>query len=114
MCGILPLRLETGRLVGEDECDRLCKMCSDNCVENEFHFLNNCNFYNNLRLQHFSQIDNLYIYLLCQHPRKTAKYILQAFSKRKKTFYIKIFDNIYLFLFVVPLKFMFIVYVSDL
>ena len=30
-CGILPLRIETGRYHGEPVEDRLCKLCSNNC-----------------------------------------------------------------------------------
>ena len=48
ICGILPLRIETGRFVGEAEQDRLCKLCQENCVENEIHFLMSCNFYNEI------------------------------------------------------------------
>ena len=52
-CGILPLRLETGRFGRDDETgrlrkltvnERLCQICTCNFndVENEFHFLFHC------------------------------------------------------------------------
>ena len=47
-CGILPLRLETGRFVGEPEYQQICKMCDSGEVENELHFLLECQFYNKL------------------------------------------------------------------
>jgi len=47
-CRILPLRLETGRFVGEQEYQRICKMCDSGQVENELHFLLDCQFYNEL------------------------------------------------------------------
>ena len=47
-CGILPLRLETGRFVGEPEYQRICKMCDSGQVENELYFLLECQFYNEL------------------------------------------------------------------
>ena len=95
-CGILLLRIETGRFVGEAEQDRLCKLCHENCVENEIHFLMSCNFYNEIRAQYFHDIDNFLIlstheqlkYLLNLHPRKTAKFLSQAFLMRKHFLYI--------------------------
>ena len=46
-CGILPLRIETGRYVGEKPEDRLCKMCERQLIEDEMHFLLHvhCPFY---------------------------------------------------------------------
>ena len=48
-CTVLPLRVETGRLVGEQVNDRICKLCNQGCVEDETHFLLNCQCYKNLR-----------------------------------------------------------------
>ena len=58
-CDILPLRVETGWYIGEPVGTRTCKFCSLNTVENEEHFLLNCelydiiwhNAYGNLTLQ---------------------------------------------------------------
>ena len=36
--GILPLRIETGRYIGEPAEQRLCRICPQNNVENETHF----------------------------------------------------------------------------
>ena len=50
-CGVLPLRIETGRFVGEqvrDTC-RLCRFCDLNLIEDEKHFLLVCPSYVNLR-----------------------------------------------------------------
>lgn len=66
MCSLLP-RLEKCRFLDEAKDDRLCKMCDGNCVKNEFNFLINCNFYNNLRVQHFSQIKN--VCTLCKNKQ---------------------------------------------
>jgi hypothetical protein len=38
-CGILPLRIETGRYVGEAPEQRLCKLCITASVEDEMHFV---------------------------------------------------------------------------
>ncbi len=40
-CGILPLRLETGRFVNCKEDDRVCELCYIKIV-NEKHFICNC------------------------------------------------------------------------
>ena len=40
--GILPIRIETGRFIGERIEDRLCRMCDQNQIENEIHFMFHC------------------------------------------------------------------------
>ena len=98
-CGILPLRIETGRFSGEPEDSRLCKMCSKNEIESETHFLINCDFYNELRNELYSTIPSKETFLSLPHceqliqfliyfPRRTAKYILQAFTKRRQFIYV--------------------------
>ena len=49
--GSLPLRIETGRFLNPPEplCDRICLFCNNNQVEDEEHFVLNCNFYNHIR-----------------------------------------------------------------
>ena len=41
-CGVLPLRIETGRFTGEQVNDSLCRFCELNLVEEEKHFLLVC------------------------------------------------------------------------
>ena len=41
-CGVLPLRVETGRFIGEAVNARICKLCNQGSVEDEAHFLLNC------------------------------------------------------------------------
>jgi hypothetical protein len=41
-CGILPIRIETGRYRGEALDDRICTMCTLDCIEDEYHFLKYC------------------------------------------------------------------------
>ena len=96
--GILPIRLETGRYVGESIEDRICKLCNHETVESEYHFLMNCPRYDDLRSNIFQDIldENEFCslgendklkFLLDNFPRKTAKYIVAAFTRRKQTFY---------------------------
>lgn len=86
-CGLLPLRIETGRFVGEAEADRIYKMCKSSYVENERHFLLDWD----LRIQLILNIDHSFEdiskdeqfkILICKYPRKTAKFLNKAFNKR--------------------------------
>ena len=56
-CGILPLRIETGRYVGEKPEGRLCKICDSQQIEDETHFLLQRPFYSVLRDNLFSSIE---------------------------------------------------------
>ena len=68
-CGILPLRIETGRFLNEKYEERICKFCNTSKVEDESHFVFECPFYKTERnafllktdLTHsqFSNISNL-------------------------------------------------------
>jgi hypothetical protein len=96
-CSILPLRLETGRFVGEPEYQRICKMCDSGQVENELHFLLECQFYNELRNQLLSGLNATVLnlnnseklkLLLSEYPIKTARYLVQSLAKRKNHLYL--------------------------
>ena len=49
-CGMLPLRIETGRFVGEAEEQRVCIFCQLNEIEDETHFLLKCDLYEEERV----------------------------------------------------------------
>ena len=91
--GILPLRLETGRYIGEKVEHRLCKLCTAGAVENEIHFLLHCDLYTQIRENTFSDIFRNNTELpdverLCNivnsQPRKLAKYLVCAYLLRKR------------------------------
>jgi hypothetical protein len=97
-CGILPLRVETGRYIGEPVETRLCKFCNLNTVEDEKHFLLSCKLYDVIRQNVYSDIilqtaytsvssDDKLAFLLNIHPRKTAKYIVKAYLSRRSVMY---------------------------
>ena len=44
-CSDHMLEVEAGRHKGIPEKDRICRLCSLNCTENEEHFLSTCNAY---------------------------------------------------------------------
>ena len=87
-CGILPLRIETGRNVGEKANERLFKICDSQQIEDETHFLLHCPFYSVLRNTLFSAVEHVDLYqlsdtdktivLMNNSPRQTAKYLVGA------------------------------------
>ena len=54
--GILPLRVETERFVGEPLEQRTCSLCHADSIEDEVHFLFECDTYNDLRHIHLADI----------------------------------------------------------
>ena len=96
--GILPLRIETGRYVGEKPNERLCKICDSQQIEDETHFLLHCPFYSVLRNTLFSSVEHAdldqlsdtdkTIVLMINSPRQTANYLVGAYEKLKH-FYIQ-------------------------
>jgi GTPase SAR1 family protein len=50
------LEVEQGRLNGIDRQNRLCKLCYQNVIESEYHFLLCCNKYDDLKRQYLGNI----------------------------------------------------------
>ena len=100
-CGILPLRIETGRFRGEKVDDRLCTFCRSGAIEDEYHFLFNCPAYVQLRehlMEPIRTTHNLFddetyaarIKILCSnYPRQLSKFICKAYEKRIGLLYVK-------------------------
>ena len=100
-CGVLPLRIETGRFVGQTVSERVCQMCSTGAVESEIHFLLQCTFYLNERTVLIDALGTKYpnfstitqdeqINIFMNHePRLAARFILSAFNKRKSKLHVK-------------------------
>ena len=98
-CGILPLRIETGRYDGVALENRSCEFCSENVLEDEYHFMCSCDLYDDLRDSLYTNIMSVYpqfqdltsnekfIYIMknCQIP--AAKYAKAAFDGRRKILY---------------------------
>ncbi len=93
--GVLPLRIETGRFVRLDEADRLCQVCSNNDIENEFHFLFECDEYNEYRSKLETAIGTNFSDLSAQekfdrvfsHPHSLGRYMTLAYRKRREKLY---------------------------
>ena len=95
---ILPIRIETGRYIGERPEDRLCRCCSEHEIENESHFLLDCTFYSEIRIFIFGDLltSNSFVnmdsqekerYLMTRCTRKMAKYLVHAFQKRRRAIF---------------------------
>ena len=57
-CSNHSLRIESDRKNNIDYENRICKLCTNGKVENEFHFLLECPFYENLRNKYLHQYRN--------------------------------------------------------
>ena len=96
--GILPLALETGRFTNTPLTERKCFHCNDE-IEDEFHFVCQCNLYKNLRetlyesmskvCLNFNQLsdrDRFLTIMECDH-RSLHMYIVKAWNIRKTHLY---------------------------
>ena len=94
-CGILPLRIETGRYVGEEPNQRLCTMCNNNEIEDESHFILNCNFYQDDRktllhdicIEDFTNSYDILKFLMSKKIRLLARFLESAYKQRKSVMY---------------------------
>ena len=98
-CGILPLAIKTGRYSGVAEGNRVCKICNIDQVENEVHFLFDCNMYQQERAEFLDvmkgqyhnfinlQISGKLHVLFTLEPRLFAKYVVKIFEKRQPYLY---------------------------
>ncbi len=93
--GILPLRIETGRYANLAVDERTCLICETNSVENEEHFLFDCNYYLDERTKLENDIGCSFndmnadekFQTVFEHPFRLAKYVKAAINKRKQKLY---------------------------
>jgi len=95
--GILPLNIETGRFSNTKLEERICKICNSGNIENEYHFLFHCAYFNDERAT-FINDTNLHelpnpedsaklSHLFENQVRKLAKYVCKIFKKRQDQLY---------------------------
>ena len=99
--GILPLSIETGRFRGIPKNERCCLICNNNSIEDEIHFLFQCQGYNDIRTDWFKSINMNVTQLtndinfkdalkqIFKYPRQTSKYIVNAMDIRRSFLYIR-------------------------
>jgi len=98
-CGILQLRIETGRFNQTKLEERTCEICNTPEIEDEFHFLCVCNKYNNLRENMYQTTSEKYVefrnlvprdkfkFLMQKCNRELIKFLKHAWEIRKETLY---------------------------
>lgn len=96
-CGILPLRIETGRFSRLELEQRICQLCNSNLIESEEHFIFSCSFYTEFRNQYYDMLRNLdsnfninlevkekwKIIMNRTCVKTTSKFITKCYLKRK-------------------------------
>ena len=99
-CGILQLRIETGRFINEKLEDRVCQMCKNDNIEDEYHFLCICPLYDNFRKTLYDNVSNKYDefhlladklkfdFLLTNCYKQVANYLKDAWNLRKNIMYV--------------------------
>ena len=97
--GILPLHIETGRFNNTKLEDRICNLCQQDKIEDECHFLFECDAYEvprniwshsvlNCCLDfHYLEQNNQLRYIFNDCPRPTAKFIETCLDIRKNVLY---------------------------
>ena len=97
--GILPLNVETGRFRGTPLEERICTCCDMDAVENECHFLFECELYEELRrtmlnqmnieLTEFNNVpEKDKLEFVFSKPKLLARFITFAMEKRREKLYI--------------------------
>ena len=84
-CSSHCLEIEKGRHRNIPREARLCKMCPDNIIEDEIHFLVGCKTYNKVKTDHNINIDNAVELINCTDQQNLAQYLYGAFNLRKDT-----------------------------
>ena len=97
--GILPLRIETGRFRNLKVEERICLLCNNDKIEDEYHFLCECSLFYEFRNPLFDAATrenslfpdmskpNQFIYLVKTLWREVSKYLRLAWEKRRNTLY---------------------------
>ena len=99
-CGILPIKVETGRFTQIPQEFRLCILCDSNSVEDERHFLFECSFYEDIRNTFFHTVENLHsefntlnyenrfkLLMSIDVVKLTANFVYTIYKKRRDFIY---------------------------
>ena len=110
-CGILPLRVETGRRqrVREETTgqtrflkleERVCSICSSGEVEDEYHFLLKCDVFSDIRVDYINNImrnnadfinfnlEQKFTFLITKYWREALNFLCKAWSKKTTCLYL--------------------------
>ena len=89
--GILPLNVETGRYLRKPLNERLCLLCTEREIEDEYHFICSCPCYKTecdeicSCIPNFKNLtpDDQFVSLMRLNPKVLAKFIESIWNKRK-------------------------------
>ena len=87
------LEIEVGRYTNVQRENRLCKLCNQNSIESEYHFVLCCSRYRDIRLKYIGRYSwpnvNKFIHLMTTNNRirlvNLARYIKEAMLIRNNT-----------------------------
>ena len=91
-CGVLPIRLETGRFCRLPVENRLCELCNLGKVEDEFHFVMECSLYQGERERFFNTLnvntrddnkEEVFRVLFRNNWREVTLYLKNIWKKRQ-------------------------------
>ena len=63
---------------------RFCKICENGEIEDEVHFLLNCEVYQNMREKFSIEFNNIYDFLNMDEQSQLAEYLLSSFQLRER------------------------------
>lgn len=98
-CGVLPLKVESGRFVNLKLHERICEFCTLNCIEDELHFTCVCPFYSTHRTELYNSItirnpyftemnvNDKFVYLMTKEQIKTSKFVWKCYEHRSKSLF---------------------------
>ena len=92
-CSAHELKVEKGRHSGITYQQRICALCRNNQIEDEFHFVLKCPFYHDLGPRHIPNryikrypcLEDFYSLMQCQNDSvitRLAQYLIVAFQRR--------------------------------
>jgi len=100
--GVLPLEIETGRWRGVPADERLCMLCNDGSVEDEYHFVLECDKYREKRIAFVNMIVNTFpdfndvspsekwTILMCEAiVNHTARFVSEIYEIRNANLYMR-------------------------
>ena len=96
--GILPLEIECGRWKGLEVNERICRVCNQNVVEDEHHFVLDCPLYDDERSHYIEKLDKpdfqgleskqkWQLIMSNEYVIETARFIWNIFQKRKSVLF---------------------------
>lgn len=85
--GVLPLELEKGRRVGLDRDNRFCKICKNNVIEDEAHFIFDCPSFTAIRETYLFKLLNLVPFLSLMNSSAKLNYLYFSEKTPPKALY---------------------------